>query len=254
MEEVQPTVQNVFPPLEDSKGEAPLYSVIAKSEHEIKSRKWVVPMVLTLILISITAAAWLGSSIERPVQKLPVRADLTDLSQYRIKAKAAYVDGEIIRNGVKISEGQVFEEGDLVESRNGSKIILLFDDGSIVRIGEESRVILQQLKTTEMILDEKQGVVYARVNKSDEHKFFIKAGTVTIESMGTAFVVENKGDVKVNVLESEVKITGEGGAITKVIENQEWENKSQHTVNRDRKELLDDKFIQWNLKEDNLVD
>jgi hypothetical protein len=252
MDANQPKEKIPLPPLGDSKGEASLYSVVAKSEHEIKSRKWVVPTVLFLTCVSIAAAAWIGTSLEGPVQKLPTKADIGDLSTYRLKAKAAYVEGKVARNGSLISEGQEFEEGDLVESNYGAKIVLLFDDGSVVRIGENSRVVLQLLKTSAMVIDDKKGVVYARINKSDKHKFYIVAGTITVESTGTAFAVENKGDVKVNVFESEVKITEEGRGSTQVAQNQEWNTDTQIVSECDKNKLENDQFIQWSLKEDNI--
>jgi hypothetical protein len=149
----------------------------------------------------------------------------------------------------------VLQEGDSVEVRGEGKAIISIDDGSAIRIGNNSSVTLQKLSNEIRITNEK-GTVYTRVVKADR-PFIVLARSVEYQSLGTAFETinteENQG---VKVYESKVKIVATGEKEVLVATGEKYyvvnkENKKiEKTISKLEAAELKEKFTEWNKEED----
>jgi hypothetical protein len=152
---------------------------------------------------------------------------------------------------VQLLEGDVLKENERIITEEKGRIVLLCDDGSVIRLSENTDILLSSLKTQEIKLTEESGVIFARVQKDRTHKFIIAVGDLTVSSEGTAFLVEKQDRVKVSVFESSVKVDDEGKEI-KIEESQEWQEGMDKAMAIDSKKLSNNEFINWSLSEEKL--
>ena len=138
-----------------------------------------------------------------------------------------------------------------------SKAIINFDDGSIVRLDEFSRIILDGEKGKTIIV-QTDGNSYHRVAKNEKRTYEVELSGIEgmpntkIESLGTAFWVEKIGtELSVGVLESKVKYSEEGGSSLDVEEGQKLTIKEK-VQNKEEiaTEDLTKSFIRWNIDQD----
>ena len=147
------------------------------------------------------------------------------------------------------------QEGDSVEVRGEGKAIISIDDGSAIRLGNNSSVTLQKL-SNEIRITNDRGTVYTRVVKADR-PFTVLARSVEYRSLGTAFETinteENQG---VKVYESKVKIIATGEKEVLVATGEKYyvvnkENKKiEKTISKLEAAELKEKFTEWNKEED----
>ncbi len=173
--------------------------------------------------------------------------------QFSFSAQAQYVVGDVwqVKNGrkVEIIEGDVLVEQDKVVTGVGARVVLELDDGSIIRVDENSEVVLESMSPDLIEVREDVGRIFARVNKDENHLFLVKADDVTVTSLGTAFSVENEEEVSVNVFEHSVKVKNNKGEV-QVDENKVW--KEEKTEDIKEEDVVKDEFLAWNLKADSL--
>jgi hypothetical protein len=172
---------------------------------------------------------------------------------YALKARIVYKEGAIWKdeNGKmsEINEGDILGEKDEILTGQNSKTVLLFDDGSVLRIGEKTRINFMKLAPSEMRLREDEGELFVRVEKTENHKFYITAGNYTIESLGTIFSVENNDGVKVKVFDNSVNV-GDGVKKKEIGEKEKWSENSDKTEIITDVEIKENKFITWSLDEE----
>lgn len=152
----------------------------------------------------------------------------------------------------------VLKEGDSVEVVGTGKAVINFDDGSAVRLNNNSSLTLNSLDPAHVVVLNDKGDVYARVVKSDTRTFEVKAGTVTYQSLGTAYQTLNQEKLKgVEVYESKVKVLGVTDKEILVDQGNKYYlvNASDKKVEKviakiDVKTLSKDEFVSWNKKED----
>ncbi len=167
-------------------------------------------------------------------------------------ARAVYVDGMVWRKEgdrlVSVKEGDGFIEGDELSTGKGARLVLETDEGSILRLDEESEIVLSELTAERMVFFERSGSLFAKVRKDENHRFIIQAGEITVESLGTSFLVENDDEVKVQVFESQVKVLKDGEE-DKVGEQEEWKEKTGEVKKIDQEEMKKDEFVNWSLED-----
>ena len=147
------------------------------------------------------------------------------------------------------------QEGDSVEVRGEGKAIISIDDGSAIRLGNNSSVTLKKLSNEIQITNDK-GTVYTRVVKADR-PFTVLARSVAYQSLGTAFETinteENQG---VKVYESKVKIVASGEKEVLVNTGEKYyvvnkaNKKIEKTISKLEAAELKEKFTAWNKEED----
>ena len=103
------------------------------------------------------------------------------------------------------------EIGNQRQIRTGedAKAILQFEDGSAMRIDENTHVILESADQSEIILQQIIGKSYSRVNKSSVLAYTVRSNNTETTAMGTAFTIEvtPEQNLKIKALESNVKIS-----------------------------------------------
>ncbi|NIS38960.1 FecR domain-containing protein [Candidatus Saccharibacteria bacterium] len=94
--------------------------------------------------------------------------------------------------------------------RTGSegRAILEFGDGSSLRLGPGTHVIIEESDTENIIIQQIIGTSYSRVDKISPAQYTVRSLNTETVALGTAFTVEveNFEKIKIKVLESKVKI------------------------------------------------
>lgn len=150
---------------------------------------------------------------------------------------------------IEIKEEDMFGEKDKLITGNKSRLVLGFDDGSVVRIGGKTRITLVKLNPVETRINNMEGELFARVQKTPNRRFFIEAGRVTVESLGTIFSVENKGEIIVNVFDHFVKVS-DGNTEKEVGKKEQWRENQDTVVALKETDYENNKFISWSLAEE----
>ncbi|MBN1169160.1 FecR domain-containing protein [Candidatus Woesebacteria bacterium] len=227
----------------------------------LKKPKGKVRLIIILAIISFILffASFLLSKYLNNSKKQPESiAQQPTPTIYSFKATAVYLTGNVSKvvndRKVEIKEGDVLSEGDQIVTDEDSRVVLELDEGTIIRLGDSTKIILTQLQSGSTQIDEETGILFARVEKDESHKFITIAGGVTVESLGTAFSVEkDEEDVNVKVFESEVVIKKQEGDEVQLEEDKEWSRQENEIKNIDQKKLADSEFYEWSLNEEKLV-
>jgi hypothetical protein len=191
------------------------------------------------------------------IKKLPslMGNDASEVSAVptSIAATVTYLTGNAWQSvdgrKVEIKEQDVLSEGAELMTDAGSRMVLVFDEGSVVRLDENTHITLDKALSSEMVIDEKAGLIFSRVQKDENHKFIVQAGTVRVESLGTSFSVENSDEVNVKVFESKVKVSKTFGSEKEVKEQEEWKSEKEEVAAINNDEVLNDEFLAWSLTE-----
>ncbi len=216
-------------------------------------RKGVYFLAVLFILLVSFSATFYGLKIAQNQGKIYLNQFIP--SAFSFQAQVTYLTGQAWKltadQQTALGENDLLQEGETIVTGEESRVVLAFDDGSIVRLGAQTQLNLSQLKSAAMILDEQSGILFARVNKDKAHKFLVRAGGLEIESWGTAFSVAKQGEeVEVKVFENKVKIKENKQEKAEVGEKEKW----QKTVNKVEKLTqadVEDEFLSWSLKQEN---
>ncbi len=176
---------------------------------------------------------------------------------FRLQAGVQYLSGTAWKlvdgRKTEIREKDILSENDVISTDPQSRLVLALDDGSIVRLDENTTLALSELKPEKISLNNQTGTVFARVQKDPLHKFLILAKNITVESSGTAFLVENTDEVKVLVYESAVRISTPSGQPAEVKNQQQWSESQTAPKKIDTKKLASREFAEWSLKAENVA-
>ena len=214
-------------------------------------------LVVLFLILSVSGGVWLGRKYEnkKAAEKPAVVSDVTPSPVVvRLKSEVAYLTGTawklVGEQKVALKEGDILEAADVVETDAETKLVINFDDGSVVRLDESTKLSLSSVTPALISLLNQQGKVYARVQKDPEHKFTVQAKNVVVEATGTIFAVENLDQVKVKVFESSVNVKVEGELLSAINEQEEWDDQDKKAQEMDEQENKQDKFLAWNKTED----
>lgn len=174
-------------------------------------------------------------------------------------AEVSLVSGQVEKSETKgswieLQTNDNVKQGDTVRVNGAGKAIITLDDGSAIRLTDESRIVLISLDPKNIQITNENGEVYTRVVKADR-SFVVKVDSESYSSIGTAYKTINNGLGKgVFVYESTVKAIeqnmeiGEGKKFFQ-------ENNSDNTLvdkvlDITEQELLNDEFALWNKDQD----
>ncbi|HMQ95961.1 MAG TPA: FecR family protein [Candidatus Saccharibacteria bacterium] len=147
---------------------------------------------------------------------------------------------------------QVAEGGEVRTAPNG-RVVLSFDDGSVLRLDANSQARIDSLATNDIKIAHLSGTVYSRVVESDR-SFVVTVDGTSFTALGTAFATTNTVSEKgVQVYQSQVKASEVAEAIA--------EGKQYYKMNPDKtlkdsvtdidvSALADNAFLAWNTSED----
>lgn len=226
--------------------------------------------------LSKTTLAWVGAAVV--VLALALGIYFTrgpgGILNDALAAHLSVADGQVeLWNG---SEWKSAETGitlagqSQIRTGEASKAVLEFDEGSALRLDENTHVILEKIDNKNIDVLQVTGETYSRVNKTSGLTYRVKSGDAEATALGTAFGVatENsnwvkKGEKKVivKVVESKVKVkiikneetlekeVSEGEELvvdmTKLIED------AAKKIPLAKEETAQDGFYAWNRTEDN---
>jgi len=211
---------------------------VNQSPRQVPRKVLIIPI---LLILSIGIGAWFGQTLkiskapEKTVNQVYLQPTPTVTL---LQSEVSYLTGTAwkLTGGQKtvLKEGDLLTSSDIIETGSQSRLVISFDDGSIIRLDESTKIYLTSMIPALIALDNRQGIVYARIQKDLQHKFTVQANNVVVEATGTIFAVENSDQIKVKVFESSVKVNIEGQIQTEVKEFEEWDSKIAQTKIRGR--------------------
>lgn len=154
---------------------------------------------------------------------------------------------------VDAAAGDQVAEGSYIRSLADGRAVIALDDGSAIRINNDSIVRVADLDVTNIVVDNESGEVYTRLVES-ERQFSVIVDDETFVSLGTAYKTINTAEKQgVEVYESKVKLTKNDLEVS--------EGKYFYTKSSDagqEKKLSDipvdqvkqDVFLAWNYEQD----
>lgn len=172
-------------------------------------------------------------------------------------------------NWKAIAAGETMAGQSQLRTGEASKAVLEFDEGSALRLDENTHVILEEIGNQRITVLEVAGETYSRVNKTSGLTYAVKSGNTETVALGTAFGVATetsnwvkKGEKKVivKVTESKVKVKIHKGEETLEKEVSEGEElivdmekpieDAAKKVPLSKEETSQDGFFAWNRSED----
>ncbi len=150
-----------------------------------------------------------------------------------------------------------FSVGDSLRTFGDSRAIVQLDDGSILRLNENTQIVFDVLTPDHILISNNSGELYSRVVKMDR-VFEVAVDDVIVKSVGTAYLTTNTNNEKsVETYQSSVQVV-------KVGETQElFIDEGEKMYFEDQDELLtfevyemtcedrdSDDFVMWNKEKD----
>ncbi len=220
-----------------------------------KHNKWLLIGIAVAVALALAITAFVvlrQAKPVQPVQKVETKKQLTSQG-----AELAYFDGSVEYQSAakrqKVTRSVSLKQGDSVFTGDASRAIIALDDGSAVRLDQNSTVTLTTLTTTSVVITNKVGTVYSRVTPSKTRTFEISINGQTYTALGTAFKTINDPTTEgVAVYHSKVSVKGK----PTVEEGQAYYRKTTDTSKLDVVSQLDtnalksDTFLKWNKAED----
>ena len=147
-------------------------------------------------------------------------------------------------------------EGYAVEILGQGRAIINLDDGSALRLNNDSKITLTRLNPERIIITNDKGEVYSRVVKANR-TYQVKTGEIIYESLGTAYnTINNDAEKGVEVYESSVTVK-EGNKDVVVAEGKKYYLKKDdkpEEINQVKdlsaEEVTKDEFVMWNKEKD----
>lgn len=154
----------------------------------------------------------------------------------------------------RAEKGTVLKEGDSVEVIGSGRAIITLEDGSSVRLGDNSSAVLTGINDDVVTITNSKGVIYTRVAKSTERIFDVLVGDKTYEAMGTAYkTINNSNTQGVEVYESKVKILGGNEGEVLIEQGNKYYVVNKKDIKLEEKvikitsaDIAKDEFVKWN--------
>ncbi len=181
----------------------------------LKSKGTLVVSGLFLLLFVVTLTFVLINLGKSKETDLKVKSnDTQEKKDVNLAGNIAIADGEVML----MQDGENWETAvpqdtvrELTALKTGasSKAVIMLDDGSAIRMNENSEIVLKQLDPEKIIIDQISGEVYHRVEKDPSREYVVtseeKNADYSVTALGTAFNVSGDG-TSVKCLESAVKV------------------------------------------------
>lgn len=146
----------------------------------------------------------------------------------------------------------LFAKDNELRTLSRSRAIVTFEDGSTVRLNENTHIIFAE-NIQDVKIDIEGGEVFNSVAKNEQRNYIVQTDKYAIKALGTEFgVTKNDDATSVLVIESSVEVQNdEGTAIDRVEEG----NKAKVINDRVEKAViadtdLTDDFVVWSTKKD----
>ncbi|MEA3322767.1 MAG: FecR family protein [Patescibacteria group bacterium] len=170
-----------------------------------------------------------------------------------------YIEGDVEkRSGTDggwftAEKSDIIKSGDEVRTLAGARAIVTFEDGSAVRLDENTQILFDS-QNENITVGMEKGFVYNKVAKSDARVYIVKTGDYEVKALGTEFSVENENaSVEVMVIESAVDVEDINSNKTQKIEEGNKASVTGDTITEEKitQKDLEDDFIVWNTQTEN---
>ncbi|OGG00599.1 hypothetical protein A2Y99_01830 [Candidatus Gottesmanbacteria bacterium RBG_13_37_7] len=184
--------------------------------------------------------------------------NLNTEDKYQLKGIVALKEGTVeVKSNfpiyLPVAKGTTVSEGNYIKTGPESRTVIEFDDGSAIRLGENSEVRLSNLGDELILLTQYEGSVYHRVQKGNVI-YNVKSLNTLATAMGTQFtvatdVIEKKTDVIVFENQVEVSIKGEENPKQRLLSGEKTsialETKTVDVLPQTEEDKNTD-FVKWN--------
>jgi len=174
-------------------------------------------------------------------------------------AEVSLVSGNVEKSSttgswVELKNSESIKQGDLVRINGVGKAVITLDDGSAIRLSDNSRIKLASLDPKNIQIINEKGEIYTRVVKADR-PFIVKVDDESYKAMGTAYKTVNLDKEKgVFVYESKVQAVVQNIEIAagkKYYKNNTVNGSLAGKVTDiSTDEVSKDTFVQWNKEQD----
>ena len=153
---------------------------------------------------------------------------------------------------VVASGGESLAHLDYVRTLDDSRAIVLFDDGSVARLDNNTELYLSSLQVDGLEITLMDGQVYSRVVESENQSFTVVTANDRFKALGTAYKTSTDGEKdELEVYQSDVKVESEDLDVT---EGNKYDTDSKELAALDLDKLSEDEFAQWNKEKDSESD
>lgn len=227
---------------------------VASSRQKKSSRR--------LFLILLAVVVTLGAIIAAIVLFLPDNSDPSSekgaqsSNTVSLGANLVTAEGavEVSQDGESwhtAASGSSLAELDYIKTGGDGRAIALLDDGSVVRLDNNSQIYLSLLVPESFEITLQAGRIYSRVAESSSREFSVVTANERFTAMGTAYTTSTSGGAdSLDVYQSTVKIATNG---IEVKEGNAYSTKSDKVTAIDLKKLAKDAFAQWNKDKDSEI-
>lgn len=176
-------------------------------------------------------------------------------------ASVSFVEGvveyqDLAGDWHRVETGDNLEEGNAVETFGSSRAIISLDDGSAVRLNNDTKITLASLDPNNIEIINEAGEVYTRVVELDRI-FTVTAGEVVYESLGTAYKTTYKDSKNgVDVYEKSVKVKYADKEVVVdqdkkyYVKDDETPDNAEKVLDISTEEKAGDEFYKWNSEKD----
>jgi hypothetical protein len=187
-------------------------------------------------------------AVEEVAIEAPAQERITTLG-----AAVATIEGDVETSTdgatwTSAEAGQSLANLDYVRTLDSSRAIVLFDDGSVVRLDSNTELYLSSLEADALEVTLMDGQVYSRVVESENQTFTVATANERFQALGTAYKTSTDGTKdELEVYQSQVKVES---ADLDVEEGNKYDSDSKEKTALDLVELENDEFAQWNKEKD----
>ncbi|XLQ20503.1 MAG: FecR domain-containing protein [Candidatus Moraniibacteriota bacterium] len=235
--------------------------------YEKKGRRIFTVVVIGLVVMTSFVLIWNGFiSFNKEVSQMDKIVENTNKSMAQIVQKKEYngqieyLEGSVEKRSnkdlgwFKVEKSDIVKSGEEIRTLADSRAIVTFEDGSTVRLDENTSILFDG-SGGNIDIGMDRGFVYNKVAKNDKREYSVKTGEYTVTALGTEFSVENDGsEVDVMVVESSVQVTNDNEEIIEEISEGSKASVKDGKVEKENltQEDLEDDFVAWNIaKSDN---
>lgn len=212
---------------------------------------------VTSILISLTiyVASQYGNRDNTTTKTTTAEAQIDNATVVTyVQGDAEYYLNQV---WVPLSTSQKIGESDSIRTLANARLIISLPDGSTIRMAGDTTITFTRLKSTEVIITNQAGRLYARVLPNLDRVFRIDVDDSEFSAVGTAYEVLNTEFEKgVRVYENTVKTRTKQVNEQLITTGQQYyvahedSAKTLTVTNLDGNELANDEFVLWNKQQD----
>ena len=214
----------------------------------IKKRRKIINTILLLIILGL-GAYLISKSIDRD-----------SITMNNSNGQIEYIEGNVEKKSLdntweSIKKGEIIKNGDEIRTLDKSRVIITFEDGSILRLDENTDTKIESLED-DINIDLNNGTIFNNVSKNKNREYSVTSDGFSIVALGTAFSVSNdETSVDVMVLESSVDIRDlDGKSVEEIEAGKKLKIENKKVEKSDiKKSDIDKDFILWAMKESGII-